>query len=107
MASEVWLGFSQSELQLLRQALSICARSDTADRDVINRLVKKIVNAPPHPDITIGVHGGVVQWILGNPFPIRICDYDGDDRDLPDMDERGQPCSMGFEDADPAVGGSV
>lgn len=103
MASEVWLGFNEAERRLLRQALSAYWRDEAADRDVVNALVKKIANAPPHPDITIGVYGGVVQWVMGNPFPIRICDYDGDDDELPDMDERGQPCTMGFEEADPSL----
>ena len=57
----------------------------------------KLAQAQPHPDITIGVHGGLVQWVLGNPFPVRICDYDG--FDLPDVDERGQPCAIWFEPA--------
>ena len=66
----------------------------------MNALVKKITNAPLYPDITIGVHGGVVQWVMGNPFPIRICDYDGEENELPDMDERGQRCAMWFEPSD-------
>ena len=43
----------------------------------------------PHPDITVGVYGGVVQWITGNPFPVRIVDYDGEHSDLPDTDAHG------------------
>ena len=55
----------------------------------------------PHPDITVGVHGGQVQWTLGNPFPIRVCDYDGaSDEDLPDIDERGERCRMWWEPTD-------
>jgi hypothetical protein len=50
----------------------------------------------------VGVHGGLVQGTLGNPLPIRICDYDGPDDDLPDMDERGQRCNMWFEPSDEA-----
>jgi len=50
----------------------------------------------PHPGITVGVHGGQVQWVKGNPFPIRVLDYDNDYGDAPDMDERGRalPCSI-------------
>jgi hypothetical protein len=63
-------------------------------------LARKIVSAPPDPDITIGVHGGQVQWTSGNPFPIRIVDYDGDEADLTDADEKGEPCRMWFEPSD-------
>jgi hypothetical protein len=39
--------------------------------------------------------------MLGNPFPIRVCDYDGQsDEDLPDIDERGQRCRMWWEAGD-------
>ena len=57
----------------------------------------KLTHSPQHPEITVGVHGGQVQWTLGNPFPIRVCDYDGDREDLSDIDERGQPCRIWFE----------
>ncbi len=63
-------------------------------------LYVKLQDSKSYPDITIGVHGGLVQWVLGNPFPIRICDYDGDGRELPDIDERGQRCNLWFEPAD-------
>jgi hypothetical protein len=67
----------------------------------IDELTVKIVHAARHPHITVGVHGGQVQWTLGNPFPIRVCDYDGtSDDDLPDVDERGQRCRMWWEPVD-------
>lgn len=65
----------------------------------IDLLVSKFLDSA-YPDITIGVHGGQVQWVLGNPFPIRVCDYDGDRDELPDVDERGQKCRMWFEPVD-------
>lgn len=83
MASEVWLGFNEPERQLLRQAFTAYGRGEAAACDAIDALMKKITNAPPYPDITIGVHGRVVQWVTGNPFSIRICDYDGEARNCP------------------------
>ena len=71
--------------------------ADPANGAEVENLAVKLAQAQPHPDITIGVHGGLVQWVLGNPFPVRICDYDG--FDLPDVDERGQPCAIWFEPA--------
>jgi hypothetical protein len=100
MASEVWLRLSERERQLLRQALSAYARSEAADGPAVNALAAKIVGAPRHPDITIGVTGGQVQWTTGNPFPLRIVDYDGDRADLPDADENGEPCRIWFEPSD-------
>ena len=55
----------------------------------VENLAVKLTQGQPHPDITVGVHGGLVQWIAGNPFPIRVCGDDG--FDLPDVDERGLP----------------
>lgn len=60
----------------------------------------KLASATEGPAITIGVHGGLVQWVLGNPFPIRICDYDGDEDELPSIDERDQRCNMWWEQPD-------
>lgn len=50
--------------------------------------------------ITVGVHGGQVQWAQGNRFPVRVMDYDGDAVDLPDEDDFGDPCRIWFEPAD-------
>ena len=98
MPSEVWLPLSADERNLLRKALASYAREGNLEEAIA--LSQKIATAAPYPDITIGVHGGLVQWTLGNPFPIRICDYDGSDEDLHDMDERGQRCTMWFEPSD-------
>jgi hypothetical protein len=102
MASEVWLGLSERERQVLRHALSAYARGEAADRTAVNALVEKIVSAPPRPDIAIGVYGGQVQWTTGNPFPLRIVDYDGEKDDLSDADENGDPCRIWFEPSDEA-----
>ena len=97
MPSEVWLPLSSNVRTLLREALAAYAKNGNAEQAFA--LSKKIATAAPYPDITVGVEGGVVQWITGNPFPIRICDYDGDE----EVDEQGQPCTMGFEQPDPAL----
>ena len=60
----------------------------------------KLASAGRGPSITVGVHGGQVQWVLGNPFPVRVCDYDGNDCELPDIDERDQKCRIWFEPID-------
>lgn len=98
MTSEVWLPLNADERNLLRLALASYAREGNQEDAVA--LSRKIATAAPYPDVTVGVHGGLVQWTLGNPFPIRICDYDGDEKDLHDMDERGQRCCMWFEPTD-------
>jgi hypothetical protein len=98
MASDIWLPLSVDERNLLREALAAYAIDGNAEKAFA--LSKKIASAPPYPDIIVGVHGGVLQWILGNPFPIRVCDNDGEEEDRPYLDERGQRCMMRFESAD-------
>jgi hypothetical protein len=99
MIDNAWLELNPRERVILLHALSLVRlRTEPSE---IDALTLKLVHAVPHPDITVGVHGGQVQWTLGNPFPIRVCDYDGEsDEDLPDLDERGQRCRMWFEPAD-------
>lgn len=62
--------------------------------------ISKLAAATLGPAITVGVHGDQVQWVIGNPFPIRICDYDGEDDELSGLDERGQRCRMWWEPTD-------
>ncbi len=102
MANEVWLPLNPEERTLLREALA--AYASIGDTDAVNALSKKIAQTSAYPDITVGVYGGVLQWVTGNPFPIRVCDYDGDEKDLPFMDERGQRCTMGFAQPDTTLG---
>ncbi len=103
MIDTAWIGLNAGERALLLEALATLRRSSTDDASEIDALTIKLVHSAPHPDITVGVHGGQVQWTLGNPFPIRVCDYDGaSDEDLPDLDERGQRCRMWFEPTDAA-----
>lgn len=66
-------------------------------------IISKLLDGGTHPKITVGVYGGQVQWALGNPFPIRICDYDGEKEDLPDIDEWGQQCRMWLDPVDESV----
>lgn len=100
MAETSWIGVSTRERALLLDALAALRRSNLDDPSNINALTIKLVHSAPYPDITVGVHGGQVQWTLGNPFPIRVCDYDGaSDEDLPDIDQRGQRCRMWWEPA--------
>jgi hypothetical protein len=92
-----WLQLTAHEHSLVLDALASMLNADHANKAEVANLALKLAQAEPHPKITVGVHGGMVQWTLGNPFPIRICDYDG--CDLPDLDERGQPCEIWFEPA--------
>ena len=67
---------------------------------LLPQILLKMARAPNWPNITIGVHGGQVQWVLGNPFPIRVCDYDGELAELPNLDEQEQRCRIWFEPVD-------
>ena len=101
MSKTAWIGLNTRERTLLLNALMGLRRSGGNKESDIDALTIKLVHCAPHPDITVGVHGGQVQWTLGNPFPIRVCDYDGaSDDELPDVDERGQRCRIWWEPAD-------
>ncbi len=101
MTDTTWIGLNSRERTLLLDSLAALRRSSTGDAKEVDALTIKLVHPAPHPQITVGVHGGQVQWTLGNPFPIRVCDYDGtSDEDLPDYDDRGQRCRMWWEPAD-------
>lgn len=93
----MWLEINNSDRQLLQSAVKALLERGDRHGAELHKLHERLDRADQYPQITIGVHGGLVQWVLGNPFPIRICDYDGEDSELPDVDERGQRCSMRFE----------
>lgn len=97
MTAKTWIGLNERERELLIDALSRLPASHRRHRKEIDSLTLKLLRAKDHPEITIGVHGGQVQWTLGNPFPIRICDYDGEKEELPDVDERGERCRIWLE----------
>ena len=96
-----WIGLTSPEKALLLDALAMLRRSKSDAVKDIDKLTVKLVHSLPHPKITVGVHGGQVQWTQGNPFPIRVCDYDApSDEELPNIDDLGQRCRMWWEPAD-------
>jgi hypothetical protein len=104
MAETAWIGLTRRERALLLGALAELRRADIHQQIAVDKLTAKLFHSAPHPEITVGVHGGQVQWTLGNPFPIRICDYDApSDEELPDIDERGQRCRIWWERANRAT----
>ena len=92
--------FSRRERAVLLDALSAARGSGRVKSTEVDALTIKLVHSRPHPRITVGVQSGQVQWTAGNPFPVWICDYDGEEGDLPDRDERGRRCRIWFEPAD-------
>ena len=101
MGDAAWIKLDKSEQTLLLDALAVLRSSTENDRRLIDQLTIKLIHNARHPKITVGVHGGQVQWTMGNPFPIRVCDYDGaSDEDLPDIDERGERCRISWEPTD-------
>lgn len=103
MTETVTITFSSDEYQQLLRGLVALRESHANIEELmpsIGQLLLKLARAPSDPTITIGVHGGQVQWVLGNAFPIRVCDYDGETDELPDLDERDQKCRIWFEPVD-------
>lgn len=100
MTKDAWVKINKQERTLLLDALAELRHEQVSNSRKIDKLAAKLVYAAPHPEITVGVHGGQVQWMIGNPFPIRVCDYDASgEEDLPDVDERGQRCRIWWEPA--------
>lgn len=87
-----WIALNQSERKILINALR-----KLESVEVTEPIISKLLDTGTYPKITVGVYGGQVQWVMGNPFPIQVCDYDGDKSDLTDRDERGQACRMWYE----------
>src|ERR1700681_4042888 len=102
MTKAAWIELSPRERRILLDALSAMRESDRAKRAKIDALAIKLAHSKPFPKITIGVQTGQVQWTRGNPFPVWICDYDGEEGDLPDTDARGRRCRIWPEPADAA-----
>jgi hypothetical protein len=103
MRKDIWIAFSSREKRLLIDALRSSSTTKGVSSDEIGALVSKLGRAKSHPQITVGVEGGLVQWTLGNPFPIRICDYDVEGQEGLDLDEQDEPCRIWYEPADPKV----
>ncbi len=97
MAETAWVCLTATEIGLVLDALRSLAESRETDVRKIESVAVKFSQGKPYPNITIGVHGGQVQWAAGHPFPIRIRDYDGAEDELPDVDEQGQRCRTWFE----------
>jgi hypothetical protein len=103
MAETVTVTLTMAERDELVRALVLLEEHQPSATELLTSIRKtlaKLAIATEGPCITIGVHGGQVQWVLGNPFLIRICDYDGEDDELPDIDERHQKCRIWFEPVD-------
>jgi hypothetical protein len=103
MIETAWIELTSHERAILLDALSSIRGSDRAGVPEIDALTIKLVHSEPHPKITVGVHGGMVQWVQGNPFPIRVLDYDNDYGDAPDVDEEGRSCRCSIEPVDKAA----
>jgi hypothetical protein len=99
MRMKVWIGLNPSEKTTLIEALSSLRKSARTRSAELDALTLKLLHSEARPEITIGVYGGQVQWVSGNPFPVRVCDYDGDQEELPDLDDWNQRCRMWLEPA--------
>ena len=92
MAAGVWLGLTYGERSVLREALNHYSGSTRAEPEEVSALLTKLERAKPAPCVTVRVDGGFVEEIAGNPFPVRLYDYDIDGVDEPDFDEEGRGC---------------
>ena len=100
MTQRTYVWITARERALLRQALAMSIRSKHPDASEMLQLERKVRRASK-PKVSVGIEGGMVQWVSGNPFPIRICDYDIDGV-YPDFaDEKMRPCVISFEPEDP------
>jgi hypothetical protein len=84
------ISLSPQERAILRKALCAYIDSEPRKSREIAALSRKL-RGKSYPKITIGVQGGMVQWTSGNPFPIRVCDYDVQD---------ARRCVVSFEPPD-------
>lgn len=92
MASDVWLSLTAKERSLLLEALSDYAGSKQAEENEVAAVRTKVARAKPQPWVTVRVDGGFVEEIAGNPFPVRLYDYDIDGVDDLSFDEDGRAC---------------
>jgi hypothetical protein len=94
MIEPAWIEVTPRERTVLLGALSAMRETGRIKSAEIDALTVKLVHSQPYPKITVGVRSGQVQWTEGNPFPVWICDYDGEEGDLPHVDDRGQRCRI-------------
>lgn len=99
MEKESWVCITPREQALLRQALARASKSKRKDAPEMMKLSRKLLRRSV-PKITVGVKGGMVYWMTGNSFPIRICDYDIDGVYPEYKDELGRPCVISFAPED-------
>lgn len=92
MASEIWLPLTYGERSLMREALIHYLGNRHAMPSEVDALLSKIERAKPQPLVRVRVDGGFVEDIEGNPFPVRLYDYDIDGVDEPEFDEEGRAC---------------
>jgi hypothetical protein len=98
MSDFAFIALSREEREILQEALA-AYRNRSAMCNEVAALAKKLRRSS-YPKITIGVKGGLVEWTSGNPFPIRICDYDFEGSYPKYVDERGNRCVISFEPSD-------
>jgi hypothetical protein len=103
MAENIWVTLTPRELTVIFDALTSMRNAGRMDHAEFDALAGKLAHGTPPPRITIEVRGGMVECTRGNPFPIRIRDYDG--HDLPDVDERGEHCDTWLVPADEEIEG--
>jgi|SRR6516225_4603077 hypothetical protein len=103
MIKDGWVPLSAPEKALLIDMLRSSPKPKPVRASHIDALISKLIQAKSYPQITVEVQGGMVQCISGNPFPIRICDYDIQGQDDLHIDSRGKPCRMSFKPTDPEM----
>ena len=102
MKPAVALVVTDQERRIILEALGklTAEQSDRASafelHSPVSALIDKLLAASLASAITIGIYGGQVQWVAGNSSPVRICDYDGEVNDLPNVDQDGQPCRVWY-----------
>lgn len=90
MSKMITIAFSQDEFRAILAVLDMAEHS--GDVLSIASIRRKIRQAELSDMITVGVFGGLVQWVLGNSCPVKVCDYDGDV--FRHADDLGQPCNI-------------
>lgn len=95
MVDQSCINLSESDRELLREAIAACVRSRHPRAAEMEALTPRLHRAS-NPKITVGVKNGMVYWVTGNPFPIRICDYDINGVVPQYNDELGRPCAISF-----------
>lgn len=97
MTEKHWIGLTSHQRSILLDALSALGEPGRTSRAKIDALIVKLAHSDQYPRITVGVRGGQVRWIEGNPFPVRVLDHDNDYCDAPDVDECGRRCWCSIE----------